>query len=40
MDGLFTKMQITGHGADSQSICRKLINGIEEERQTFVFPLF
>lgn len=31
MDGLFTKMQIAG--ADSKSICRELINGIDEERQ-------
>lgn len=31
MDGLITKMQIAG--ADSKSICRELINGIDEERQ-------
>lgn len=28
MDGLFTKMQITG--ADSKSICREFINGIDD----------
>lgn len=36
MDGLITKMQIAG--ADSKSICRELINGIDDvEREKRLF---